>query len=78
MRTTVRKIGNSRGILIPAPLLAECGIADEVEMRLDGARIVIEPVQPSRTGWFDHYRAEADTDAWGTLPVDADAGEWEW
>ena len=41
MRTTVRKIGNSRGILIPAALLAECGVVDEIDMRLEGKTIVI-------------------------------------
>ncbi|MCK0507358.1 AbrB/MazE/SpoVT family DNA-binding domain-containing protein [Aromatoleum anaerobium] len=78
MRTTVRKIGNSRGVLIPSLLLAECKIGDEVEMRLEGARIIIEPVRVSRAGWFDGYRPEADTDAWNGLPVEADTGDWEW
>lgn len=78
MRTAVRKIGNSRGVLIPAALLTECGITNEVELRLDGTRIVIEPVKPAREGWFDGYRAKADADAWEGLPADADSGEWEW
>lgn len=78
MRTTLRKIGNSRGVLIPAALLAECGISDEIELRLEGARIVIEPAKPSRQGWFDGYCAEVDVDAWAGLPPEADSGEWEW
>lgn len=78
MRTTLRKIGNSRGVLIPAALLAECGIASEIEMRLESGRIVIEPASPARAGWFDGYRAEADNDAWDGLPPAADGGEWEW
>lgn len=78
MRTTLRKIGNSRGVLIPAALLAECGIADEIEMRLEGARIVIEPAKVSRAGWFDGYRADADVDAWENLPPEDGSGEWEW
>lgn len=78
MRTPLRKIGNSRGVLIPAALLVECGILDEVEMRLEGARIVIEAAKPSRDGWFDGYRAGEDVDAWDGLPPGADSGEWEW
>ena len=78
MRTQLRKIGNSRGVLIPAALLAECGIADEIEIRLEGARIVIEPARAERAGWFDGYRAEGGVDAWDGLPLDADSGEWEW
>ena len=78
MRTTLRKIGNSRGVLIPAALLAECGITDEIELHLEGTKIIIEPVKSNRDGWFEGYRAEEDLDAWDGLPVDSDSGEWEW
>jgi len=78
MRTTLRKIGNSRGVLIPGPLLAECGITDEIELRQEGKRIVIEPAQRTRQGWFDNYHPEDDADAWAGLSPEADSGEWEW
>lgn len=78
MRTTLRKIGNSRGVLIPAALLVECGISDEIELRLEGARIVIEPVRAPRVGWFEGYRAADDADAWEGLPPGSDSEEWEW
>ncbi|MBS0510356.1 MAG: hypothetical protein JSR42_04095 [Proteobacteria bacterium] len=78
MRTTIRKIGNSRGVLIPATMLAECGIGEDVELKLDGQRIVIEPVVTSRKGWFDGYLEQGDTDAWAELLPDADSEEWEW
>lgn len=78
MRTTLRKIGNSRGVLIPAALLAECGIANDIELRLEGARIVIEPARPTRAGWFEGYRADQDDDVWHDLPPATDSGEWEW
>ena len=78
MRTALRKIGKSRGVLIPAPLLAECGITDEIELRLEGQKIVIEPIVTPRAGWFDGYSPEAEIDAWEGLPVDADSGEWTW
>ena len=42
MRTTLRRIGNSQGVLIPAPLLAECGIQDEIELHLEGKKIVVK------------------------------------
>lgn len=78
MRTTLRKIGNSRGVLIPATLLAECGIANDIELHLEGSRIVIEPAPPVRVGWFEGYRADLDDDVWRDLPPAADSGEWEW
>jgi antitoxin MazE len=52
----MRKIGNSPGVLIAAALRAECGIRDEIELRLEGTRIVIEPVSRGRTGWPDMPR----------------------
>jgi len=43
MQTTLRKVVNSRGVLIPAAFLAPCGIGTEIEMRQEGRRILIEP-----------------------------------
>lgn len=78
MRTTLRKIGNSRGVLIPALLLEECGISGEIELHREDGRIVIEPVKPARQGWFDRYDERQDTDAWQGLSPDADSDDWEW
>ena len=53
MRTTVRLIGNSRGVLIPAAFLASCQIEDQVDMQLQDGQIVIKPVRRQlREGWF--------------------------
>jgi antitoxin MazE len=62
MRTVLRKVGNSRGVLIPAAFLAEYGVGAEIEMRQDGRSIIIEPVQSLRRGWFDNYHAENEAD----------------
>ena len=79
MKSTIRKIGNSRGVLIPASFLAACEIDNEIELRLDGNRIVIEPVSAPRAGWFDDYRPEADEDAWTGLVESGDENEdWQW
>lgn len=78
MRTSLRKIGNSRGILIPAALLAECGISDEIDLRLEGTRIVIEPVRAPRSGWFEGYPVDSDPAAWPELPPETGNGDWEW
>lgn len=79
MKSTLRKIGNSRGVLIPASFLAACEIDNEIELRLDGKRIVIEPVRAPRTGWFDGYRPETDADVWTDLVETADENEdWQW
>ncbi|MES9857591.1 MAG: hypothetical protein ABW166_13445 [Sedimenticola sp.] len=79
MRTTLRKIGNSRGVLIPASFLTACEIDSEIEMHLDGNCIVIEPISTPRAGWFDGYRPEEDEDAWKELvETEEETQEWQW
>lgn len=78
MRTSLRKIGNSRCVLIPAALLAECGISDEIDLHLEGTRIVIEPVKTPRPGWFEGYLVNSDPAAWSELPPETGSGDWEW
>jgi len=79
MRTTLRKVGNSRGVLIPAAFLSACQISNEIEMRQEGRRIIIEPVPTLRAGWYDGYQAAKDTDAWHGLNVTAVEDEdWQW
>lgn len=80
MQTSLRKIGNSRGILIPAALLAACEIHDAVEMRVENNRIIIEPIAPQhRQGWFTNYQAEQDVDAFADLKENAaEQDDWQW
>lgn len=78
MRTTLRKVGNSQGVLIPAALLAECQLQGAVDMTVEAGRLVITPARAPRQGWFEDYQAEHDEDAWEGLAVEADCGEWEW
>jgi len=80
MRTSLRKIGNSRGVLIPAALLSACEIGDAVEMRVENNRIIIEPIAPQhRQSWFDNFKAEKDIDALAGIKDTAiEQDEWEW
>lgn len=78
MRTIIRKVGNSRGIIIPAALLVACEMADEVDIRLEGKSLVIVPVHAPRTGWFVGYKPEADVEPLAALPVDDSTEEWAW
>ena len=79
MRIQLRQIGNSRGVIIPAALIAACRLDDEVELTVEAGRLVLAPVDAPRSGWFDGYDADQDADAWdGDLQTSADEGDWAW
>ncbi len=82
MRTSLRKIGNSRGIIIPAALLASAKIGEEVELRQEAGRLVIEAVRAPRAGWAEaaaNIAAQGeDEEAWPDFFEDEDHSEWIW
>lgn len=79
MKTTLRQIGNSRGIIIPAPLLAECAFENDIELTVEEGRLVVTPIKPARTGWFDQARPDQDEDAWAGMVETANEQEdWVW
>ena len=51
MKTKIVRIGNSRGVRIPKPLLEQAQLGDEVRLRLVGSGIVIEAVRRPRADW---------------------------
>ena len=78
MKINLRKIGNSRGVLIPAPLLAACEITDEVELIIEEGRLIVASVKPAREGWLDHYDPANDTAIWPESSNLSSVTEWEW
>ena len=79
MRTHLRKVGNSRGVIIPAALLAECALVHEIDLRVEGGSLVITPVRPVRAQWFENYHPNLDQEArLDTIPLDEDSDEWVW
>lgn len=69
MRTAIRKIGNSQGVLIPKPLLAEAGLQTDVDMVVENGALVLRPARDSkpRAGWA--MAAQALAEANGDAPV---------
>jgi antitoxin MazE len=55
MKTLIRKMGNSRGVLIPKPFLAQAGMdVGEVDIEIEHDAIVIrKPEKKARLGWAD-------------------------
>jgi antitoxin MazE len=48
----IRRIGNSQGIVIPKRLLAQVGLEDRAEMKIEGDALVLRrPAKAARAGW---------------------------
>ena len=59
MKARIVKIGNSRGIRIPKPLMQQTGLTGGVELVVEEDRIVISLVQRPRSGWAEAFKAMA-------------------
>jgi antitoxin MazE len=83
MRIELVRVGNSRGIRIPKPLIEQCGFGDTVELRVEQDRLVIAPDRAPRQGWKEAFAAAGST-ARDPLLLEAlpsnefDAEEWTW
>ena len=62
MQVTIRSIGNSKGVVLPKPLLAQVGLGEDeaAEMTVeDGAIVLRKAARPLRAGWAEAARALA-------------------
>jgi antitoxin MazE len=60
MLIRIRRIGNSKGIIIPTSILAQLGLETEADVSVvDGAMVVRVPDKPSRSGWAEASKAIA-------------------
>ena len=80
MHAHIISIGNSKGIRLPATLLRQCNIRDEVELIAGKDEIVIRPLAaPPRSGWSEAFAAMHERGEDALLIDDAmDLEEWEW
>ena len=82
MKTKIVRIGNSRGVRIPKPLLEEAGLDGQVSLRVVEGGIMIESQRAPRAGWSDaaalaNERGD-DTLLDDTIPTRFDEIDWEW
>ena len=83
MRTELVRIGNSRGIRIPKPLIEQCGFGETVEVRVERDCLIISPERRPRQGWDDAFRASShaahdELMLEITEPNEFDNTEWHW
>lgn len=83
MKTSLIRIGNSKGVRIPKPILEQCGLEDRIDMVVRGKALIIRPAHGPREGWAEAFSHTASSEAEPQLlPDDAseewDATEWRW
>ena len=84
MDTTLIKIGNSRGIRLPKPIIDQCGFVDKVEIEVLNHKLVISTPNHSRSGWNSAFSKMSDSGDDELLDRVAEPGptwdneEWEW
>ena len=57
MKIELVRIGNSRGVRIPKPLIEQCGLSKTVELRVENDSLVISPERRPRQDWEEAFRA---------------------
>lgn len=84
MKARIVKIGNSRGVRIPKPLLERSRLAEEVEIEARDDQIIIRSARRPRQDWAGAFRAMAERGDDDLLDGDSppqtrwDEGEWQW
>lgn len=60
MEVTIRKMGNSQGVLIPKPILAQLGLEGRADLQVHDGVIQIRPLRRTvREGWAEDARQVA-------------------
>lgn len=77
MRITIRRIGNSKGMIIPNAMLVQLGLEDEADITVeDGALVIRPPAKRAREGWTEASKMLAETGDDGlVMPEFANAGD---
>ena len=83
MRAKIIRIGNSRGIRLPKPILEASGITDEVDLKVEDGRVILmRPQKHPREGWAESIAAigpdDEDWSDWDNLSSEALEEDWTW
>ncbi|MBY5958039.1 AbrB/MazE/SpoVT family DNA-binding domain-containing protein [Membranicola marinus] len=89
MEANIIKIGNSKGIIIPANIIRLLGLEESVQMELENEKLILTPgkkldkKKKPREGWEEALRSEIEKNGQPErlLPdffEDEDLSEWTW
>ena len=82
MKAKLVRIGNSRGVRLPKPLIEEAGLSDDVDLRVRDGAIVISRSNELREGWAEAAATLASRGEDRLIDAPTltrfDEEEWEW
>ncbi len=86
METRLTKIGNSKGIIIPAHILRECALGEKISMAVENGRLVLSSSGPAHLAdWDAQFKAAGaphlltqEEQEWLDVPNEWDDQEWTW
>ena len=84
MKAALVRIGNSRGIRLPKPVIEQCGFENEVELEVHHRELVIRCCTRPREGWASAFARMGECGDDALLDCVAETGptwdeeEWEW
>jgi antitoxin MazE len=71
MHVSIRRIGNSHGVVIPKPMLTQLGLEDSADIAIEGDAIVLrKPVRVPRQGWAEAAQQIGDANDDGLVMGD--------
>jgi antitoxin MazE len=71
MHVSIRRIGNSHGVVIPKPMLTQLGLQDSADIAIEGDAIVLrKPVRVPRQGWAEAAQQIGDANDDGLVMGD--------
>lgn len=81
MRVDIVRIGNSKGIRIPAAILRECCMKYGVDLQVKEGNVILTPLKEPRAGWNEAFQdlhaSGGDKQILADLPENDTEG-WTW
>jgi antitoxin MazE len=82
MKTKLVRIGNSRGVRLPKPMIEEARLADEVDVHVRDGAVIITSINDARAGWAEAAKLLHDRSQDKLLDPETetrfDSDEWKW
>lgn len=84
METSIIRIGNSQGLIIPKRMLSQMGARRKVEIQVKDGGLFIAPVHDNpRKGWGEAFaraarKNEPEGDCFEGIENEFDREEWTW